>query len=333
MRVASTGIGHFAVAENGTLVYRTRDTGVSGWTAPRTLVWVERDGREQPLAAPARPYVYPRMSPDGTRIALDVRDQENDIWVWDLGRETLSRLSFDAGTDDYPVWMPDGQQVLYSAPTEGRRDAFRRAADGTGEVEQLTTHERPIRPYAVTPDGTRLILREDVAVGQLDLVVMVLDGDRELEPLLTSEFNERNAEISPDGLWMAYESDESGQFEIYVRPFPDVNTGRWQVSTGGGTEALWSPVGGELFYRTPDGRVMSVPVTTEDSFAAGNPSVAVAASYFDGPEPFWGRMYDVSPDGQRFLMIKEGDGQLLSSAEFVVVLNWLEELKERVPVP
>ena len=328
VRVHPSGLGQFAIAANGTLVYRSRAAGAPAG-APRTLVWVDREGREEPVAAPARPYLYPRMSPDGTRFALDVRDQENDIWLWDFDRETLSRLTFDGRTDSYSVWMPDGQHVIYRSGSQG---VYRRAADGTGEAERLTDEDAPF-PYTISPDGARLVMRVNGLEGSLDLVITTVNGDADIEPLLSTEFNEWNAEISPDGRWIAYESDASGQFEIYVRPFPDVTEGRWQVSTGGGTEPLWSPVGSEMFYRAPEGGLMSVPVSIEGGFSVGNPSVVVAVPYFDGPGNLWGRMYDVSPDGQRFLMIKAGDAQPGSSGELVVVQNWLEELKELVPVP
>ena len=320
VRVELTGIGHFAVANDGTLIYRTSDRGFDLWTAPRSFVWVDRDGREEALSAPARPYAYPRLSPDGTHVAFDIRDQENDLWVWDVDRETLSRLTFGAGTDSYAVWTPDGQHVVYRSSA----DVFRRAFDGTGEPERLTNGLNPF-PYTISPDGTHMVLRVPGTNNSLDLVTTGLSVDADVEPLLTTEFNERNAEVAPDGRWMAYESDESGQFEIYVRPFPEVDSGRWQVSTEGGSEALWSPRGDELFYRTLDGRVMAVAIQTEDGFTWGNVNVVVAERYFDGPNPFWGRMYDVSPDGQRFLMIKEGDNLAQSDSAFVVVTNWFEE--------
>ena len=284
------------------------------------------------MAAPARPYMYPRMSPDGTRVALDVMDQDTDtnIWLWDFGRARLAQLTFDTNRNTYAVWMPHGQQVIYRSGGQG---VYRRAADGTGEAELLTNENA--RPYTMSADGTQLVLRVNGVGGpaDIDLVITTVTGDSDVEPLLATEFVERNAEISPDGRWMAYESDESGQFEIYVRPFPDVNSGRWLVSSGSGTEPLWSPAGSEIFYRALDGGLMSVPVSDEDGFSVGNPSVVVAGSYYEGTGVLWGRMYDVSPDGQRFLMIKEDDAQPESNDELVVVQNWLEELKELVPVP
>ena len=221
----------------------------------------------------------------------------------------------------------------------GPPNVFWQAADGTGAVERLTETSNEQAPYAVTPDGKRLVLREDGPKTGGDLMVMALDGDRRVTPLIQTSFNERNGEISPDGRWLAYESDESGQEEIYVRPFPDVNGGRWQVSsTGGGSEPLWARSGRELFYRGPDGALLGVAVAVEGSasFRTGKPIRLVEGRYYagagSGAAP--GRTYDVSLDGQRFLMVKEGDASNQTAApspSIVVVQNWQEELKRLVP--
>ena len=155
------------------------------------------------------------------------------------------------------------------------------------------------------------------------------------EALLRTEFSELNAAISPDANWLAYESNASGQYEIYVRPFPDVDSGRWQVSTEGGEKPLWAPDGGELFYVAPGGEVMAVPVQTEPTFTLGNGEVVVEGQYFFGPTGLGpaGRAYDIAPDGQHFLMIKEGSGsgETAAPTSIVVVEHWFEELKARVP--
>jgi eukaryotic-like serine/threonine-protein kinase len=168
-------------------------------------------------------------------------------------------------------------------------------------------------------------------------MMLALDGERRLTPLIQTTFNERNGEFSPDGRWLAYESDESGQEEIFVRPFPDVNGGRWQVSTGGGSEPLWARSGRELFYRGPDGALLGVAVAVEGSasFRTGKPVRLVEGRYYagagSGAAP--GRTYDVSPDGQRFLMVKEagGSNQTAAPLSIVVVQHWVEELKRLVP--
>jgi len=325
-RATVTGAANADVAETGTLV------SLSVGNAARTLLWVDREGNEEALPAPPRAYFYPRLSPDGRRVALDVRDEESDIWIWDLARETLTRLTFAAEDDQYPVWRPDGRQVVFASTRDGPFNLYRRAADGTGAVERLTESPNVQFPYGISPDGTRLLFVEGSPETGRDLHVLTLGDEPRGEPLIVTAFTERNAEISPDGRWVAYQSDASGQEEIYVQPFPDVDAGRWQVSTAGGVQPLWSRDGRELFYRTSAG-LMAAPVETGAGFAAGRLALVVAGSYFGSLS--FGRSYDVAPDGQRFLMIKEGvagpDDPLAGLTQIHVVQGWFEELKARVP--
>ena len=284
-------------------------------------------------------YFYPRISPDGTRIALDVKLGEDDIWIWDVTRATMTRLTFDAGEDEFPVWTPDGQRVAFASQRDGvgLHNLYWKAADGTGAVERLIESTSDQRPLAFSPDGTRLVYRDNSPERGVRLGVLSMNGERHAELLLATEFRERNGDLSPDGRWLAYGSDASGQLEIYVRPFPDTDGGRWQVSTGGGVKPLWGPTGRELFYLNPVGTLMGVPVETDPSLSLGNAEVVVEGAYFTRGA---GRTYDISPDGQRFLMIREG-GASGSNAEdpfagltqIHVVQNWSEELKERVPTP
>ena len=166
----------------------------------------------------------------------------------------------------------------------------------------------------------------------MDLGALSLDGERASDPLVATEFDELNPELSRDGRWLAYQSNASGQDEIYVRPFPNVDEGRWQISTGGGTQPLWAPDGGELLYRAPGGAMMAVPVQTDPTFTAGNGEVVFEGSYLGtAGGGSSGRTYDVALDG-RFLMIKPGD-ETSTSDQIIVVQNWLDELAQRVPVP
>jgi serine/threonine-protein kinase len=289
---------------------------------------VDRDGREEALAAEPRAYAYPRISPDGGRLALDVRDQENDIWIWDFTRETLTRLTFAPGRDAYPAWTPAGTHVAFSSERDdGTMNLHWKAADGAGAVELLneSEHRYGRRPYAFTPDGTQLVFVE-YGAQDTDLGLLSLDGSP--EPLLATEFSERNGEISPDGRWLAYESDASGRYEIYVRPFPNVEDGLWPISSGGGTRPRWAPDGLELFYFAPGARLMVVGVANEPSFAPGKAD-ELFGGYFAPLAIEIGRTYDIAPDGERFLMIKESAGG--DSTEFILVQNWFEELKARVP--
>ena len=316
-----SGVADVATAQDGSLVY------VSGVTEtrPRTLVWVDRQGREEAIPAPVRTYWYPRLSPDGTKVALDIRDQESDIWIWDLTRTTLTRLTFDPGLDRAPAWTPDGRRIAFSSEQEGVANLFWRAADGTGSVERLAESANYQWPSSFSPDGTRLVFMDTSS----NIAVLALAGERQTTPLMQTAIVERNPEISPDGRWLAYESNESGQEEIFVRPFPDVDAGRWQVSTGGGTQPLWARTGEELFYRALDGAVLRVAVEAGTTFRAGAPTRLFRGPYYGGT--VW-RTYEVSPDGQRFLMIKEGGAdQNFTPPSLVVVQNWSEELKRLVP--
>jgi serine/threonine-protein kinase len=164
---------------------------------------------------------------------------------------------------------------------------------------------------------------------------MALDGTHHVTPLVQSPFAERNGVVSPDGRWLAYEANDSGRFEIYVRPFPEVNNGHWQVSTTGGTRPLWARNAQELFYASPTGALMRVGVERASSWAATTPTLLVKEGYYTTPgAPFLGRTYDISLDGQRFLMIKEGGGtdQTAAPPQIIVVQHWQEELKRLVPI-
>ena len=327
----NSGAANFAISQSGSLVYMA---GPHGANVERTLVWVDREGREEPIAAEPRAYTYPRISPDGTRLAVDVRDSENDIWIWDFDRETLTRLTFDPGRDTYPMWTPDGRRVAFGSERGGGRlNLFWKAADGTGAVERLTDSTNAQVPETFSPDGMTLVYWELGPGTGWDLGVRSMDAEGISEPLLVTEFHELGAEISPDGRWLAYQSVESGQPEIYVRPFPGVDEGRWQISRDGGTRPLWGSAGRELFYLSSSRQLTAVAIRANPSFTPGNPEVVFQETYYSGGAGAVGRTYDVSPDGKRFLMIKEGGpGDETGAAQVILVQNWFEELKRLVPV-
>ena len=329
--ILQTAAAHYGISEQGTLVYLSAGAAA----APQhTLVWVDREGREEPLAAPARAYYSLNISPDGTRVALGVSDQDHDIWIWDLAREVLTRLTFDPGNDRWPVWTLDGRRVVFESRREsGEANLFWTAADGTGEVERLGESTNSQTPLSFSPDGRLLLFRENFPETDRDLLMLSMEDERATEVLLRTEFQEQNAELSPDGRWLAYQSNVSGQHEVEVRPFPDVDSGRWQVSTAGGRYPLWTPDGRELFYVDPDGRVMAVTVQADATFTPGIPQVLFEGNYYFEILP---RNHDIAPDGQRFLMIKEVESesdQETSQASVIVVQNWFEELRRLVPVP
>ena len=333
-KVLTTDLGAVdaVVARDGTLAYVPGSRLAAG-QAPRTLVWVDRQGRETSIPAPPRGYVQPRLSPDGTRIAVFVADQQFDIWVWSLapGNTTLSRRTFDSNADTTPVWTADGKRIVFTSEQGGVRNLFWQA-DDDGGVERLI--ESPNRQAAtgVAPDG-RAIFTETAPATREDVMAVTLNRPFSVTPLVQSPSRERNGVVSPDGHWLAYESDSSGQFEIWVRPYPAVGTAQWQVTTGGGTRPLWMPRGQELLYIATGGEVMGAAVPSGSSWGSTTPKLLVKGGYITNPlNPI--RTYDVSADGQRFLLIKpdklpQSDP---ASAGLIVVLNWVEELQRLAPL-
>ena len=334
VQTSNNGTPIYTVSDSGSVAYAP---GVATSSPQRTLVWTDRQGNEEVLSAPPRAYLYPRISPDGASVAIEVfvSVDDADIWVWDFARETLTRLTVDPASDEYPVWTPDGQRVIFTTRRDGGvPNPYWVAADGSGDVERLAEHPIPLYPHTVSPDGTRLVLREGVQPPTQNLLMLTLDAEQRIEPLLAAEtFAERNAEISPDGRWIAYESTESGEVEIYVRPFPDVNTGRTQVSSGGGRWAVWARSGDELFYRDDDGQLIAVQVELGETFRAGTATVVVPRSSYTPPGTgvLFGRTYDVSPDGQRFLLVRDVTETGSSGGAIVIVRNWFDELNRLAP--
>jgi serine/threonine-protein kinase len=315
------GAGDFEVAANGTLVY----VDAPGATSPaaRTLVWVDRQGGEEPLGAPPRPYFHPRVSPDGAGVAVAIDDQENDIWVWKLTRRTLDRLTFGPAADFAPVWTPDGRHLVFFSARGGAGGLFLQPTDGPGGAEKLSAGAPP---SGVTPDGTQVLFGSEQ---NQDLMMLALDGTGRVQPLLETLSVERNGIVSPDGRWLAYESDIAGRFEIYIRPFPNVSAGQNLISTAGGTRPLWAPSGQELFYVALDGALMAVRADPRGGkWSSGSPAKVVEGPYVTRSLRDK-RTYDVSTDGKKFLMVKQPADQ--AAPQIVVVQNWLEELKRLVP--
>jgi serine/threonine-protein kinase len=324
----TVGSAHYAISRDGALVYVSGSSVVNPLPS---LVWVDRQGHEEAINAPPRRYATVRVSPDGTRLALDARDQDNDIWIWELARQTLTRLTFDPAPDSVPVWTPDGRRVVFSSARAGASNLYWQPADGTGTVERLTT--APFGQYATSfsPDAKYLVAVENRPATSYDISLMEMNGKSALAPIIRAPFQEHNGDVSPDGRWIAYESTESAPSQIYVRPFPNVNDGRWQISSSGGTKPAWAPSGRELFFIDDKDRLTSVPVQTTPAFAPGT-----ATTLFEVKRSsIFARHYDVAPDGKRFIVIKDtraagGDAAAGPPPSLTVVLNWTEELKQRV---
>jgi serine/threonine-protein kinase len=320
----ATGAADFGVSRDGTLVYVQGSAQASGMT----IAWRDRHGRDEPIPAPPRAYTHPRVSPDGQRVALDLRDQDNDIWIWDSGKQTLSRFTFNPGPDENAAWTPDGKRIAFTSGRGPMSNIYWQAADGTGVAERLSTGANLEFPWAFTSDGKSLVIRNsDIKTG-IDVAVLTLDGQGTVAPLVQQTSNQTNADLSPDGKWIAYQSDESGRYEIYVRPFPSVDRGRWQISSSGGTRPVWARNGRELFYLDAMSRLIAVPVQTGATFASGNP-----VTLFELPSTptATARTYDAAPDG-RFLVINFPQNDKSSNAPALnIALNWTDELQRLVP--
>ena len=324
-------VTEFAVSHSGTLAYLAGPL----LRNLRTIVWVNRSGREETLLGEPGAYGWPRISADGSRLAFTILDNKNrsDVWIHDLLRQTTNRLTFDDANEDRPLWTPDGRRVVFSLGRSTARGShlFWKAADGTGQSERLTNDlNRDPSAKSFSPDGSKLVFVQFNEETRWNIHVLDMKEARSSRPLLQTPFVEGNPVISPDGRWLAYRSNETGRYEIYVRPFPDVDRGKWQISTNGGNAPLWSPDVRELFYQS--GRALMVAaVHAGASFSSERPRSLFEGPYFD-IEPGL-RHFDISPDGRRFVMIKDVQ-EIEASArdELTIVLNWFDELRRLAPI-
>jgi serine/threonine-protein kinase len=294
-------------------------------TRPRALVQVARSGLSTVLLGTDRTYHNPRVSPDGRRISLDFTEQERDVWLFDIADSTLTRFGFDSSAHD-AEWLPDGSGLLFAAVRGGAIGEFRRRFEARGPADSVFVGPEQISVHAVTRD-----LRTGIAVlierGAFDLVAIGLDGRGRLDSLLTSRYNEGWPALSPDGRWLAYQSDESGRFEVYIRAWPALGS-KVQVSQNGGSEPTWSRDGRELFYRSGGGAepfLMAAAIEAGPSLRVRSrtPLFSVASYEFATPH----RDYDVFPDGRSFVLVRQGQpGQ---QAEVVYLQNVMALLEGR----
>ena len=319
-----TGAAQYSVSSTGTLIYIA-----GGFSASESrLVWVSRNGEEQLLPVAPHNYQFPRVSPDGGRVAVAIAEQEQQIWVYDLSRDTLTRLTFDGITNNTPAWSSDGKRIAFNSDrATGPLNLYWRASDGSGDAERLTTSDYLNAPSSFSPDGQLLAFQDNNPETGRDIWVLRL-SDRKAQPFLRTPYEDTAPKFSPNGKWLAYSSNESGRREIYVQPYPGPGGGKWQISTDGGQEPIWNPKGRELFYRSGS-KIMTVEVDTKSGFSVGKPRMLFEGPYMPTSASF--PYYDVSPDGQRFLMLKPTEQAQTAPTQINVVLNWFEELKRKVP--
>ncbi len=322
------GSAHFDVTRSGSLVYMPG--GPEG--AERTVVWVDRQGRVEPLPLPQRAYLHPRISPDGKQLAIEIEGPTHDCFLYEFGRDVLTKVTLD-GLSHWPVWTPKGDRLTFRKWT-GAFTMWWMPADRSASEERLTTAGFMQSPASWSPD-TRVVAFTQVGQDTgPDAFVLDMSGDRKPRPIAQSKFSEGSPRFSSDGKWIAYTSNEAGRNEIYAQPYPGPGP-KIQISNEGGSDVVWNPRGGELFYRNGD-KMMIVEVSTSPTLTVSKPRVLWEGHYSHGTSSSCGAPgptssnYDVTPDGQRFIMIRDEDQDAVPTT-VNVVLGWATELKRLVP--
>jgi len=307
--------GHFTVSDSGLLAY------VPATPIDRRLVLMSRDGTVADLGAPLRPYEDIVQSPDGRRVAVTTLGPTWGIWVFDLDAKREILLTRGSPTSQWPVWTPDGSRIIYRGTRAGSRNLYWRRADGTGDEERLTSDDSMQTPVSVSPDGRWLAYEEIAAASTDDLRLLPLDGSRTPQPLIATAAREGGAQFSPDGRWLAFESDDSGRVQVYVQPFPGPGE-RVPVSTGAGMSPGWSHDGRRIFYL--DGEtVMEAEISTAPVVRVGAPRPAFTLINMLGS-------FEIMRDGRLLGIQRTGTAE--AATQIHVVVNWFQELAQRVPV-
>ncbi len=330
----NNGGAQFSFSETGNLVY----VAGRGEAQNISIYWMDREGKFQPLRETPGDYDNLAFSPDGKRLAVEIRDaKRGDIWVYEWERDTLTRLTFTGESNARPVWTPDGQRITYFSQEKGGLSGlYWKRADGAGDAQRLTESKNLQYPRSWRPDGKVLAFSELNPGTSYDILTLPIEGDEksgrkpgEPKPFLNSPFSEVGPAFSPDGRWLAYHSNESGNYEVYVRPFPGPG-GKWQISTGGGGYPTWSRNGKELFYRTPDNGIMVVNYTASgDSFRAEKPRLWSPGQFIRLGR---GVSFDLHPDGKRFAVLKAPGTESQPAVNKVsFVFNFFDELRRKLP--
>jgi eukaryotic-like serine/threonine-protein kinase len=319
------GLWQFAVSADGSLAFIPSGRAAA---SRRALVWVDRQGVAAPLATERHPYETPRLSPDGQRLALRIDEPaDTGVWIYELTHDRLTRLASEGnnqGSIGSLVWSPDGARIVFSYGRSGPLNMFVRASDGSGPIDRLRASDLTESAGSWSPDGRMLSFVHVDPTTQQDIWALSLEAPGTPRPIVRLPGYQFGDRISPDGRWLAYVSDESGQWETYVTSFPNGN-GKWQISSGGGTQPVWARNGRELFYRSGD-KLMVVRVDTRTGFAPGKPTLVFDGRYLTGAPGF--PAYDVDLDGQRFVMIRtSGEDEVTKQVN--VVLGWADELARR----
>ncbi len=331
----SFGGAQFSFSETGNLVYVAGRAEVQNVS----IYWMDREGKFQPLRETPGEYYNPAFSPDGKRLALEIIDgKRSDIWVYEWERDTLTRLTFAGDTNGYPVWTPDSQRIVYSSQEKGGApNLWWIRSDGAEDAQRLTESQNIQYARSWRPDGKVLAFRQFNPETNWDVLTLPMEGDDksgwkpgEPKPFVSSPFNEGEPAFSPDGRWLAYESNESGTYEVYVRPFPGPG-GKWQISKGGSVIPKWSRNGKEIFYRTMDSKIMVVAYTAAgDSFQAEKPQLWSPGQFTD--RGLTNYNFDVHPDGNRFAVLKApGTEQTAAVNKVSFIFNFFDELRRKLP--
>jgi serine/threonine-protein kinase len=329
----ATGGAQFSFSEAGSLIY----VAGRGLSSLSSIYWMERDGKFTALREAPGSFLSPAFSPDGMRLAMEIFDgKRSDIWTYDWGRDTLTRTTFGGESNRDPIWTPDGQRITYTVEEKGKYGLYWKRADGAGDAKRLTESPNPEYAGSWRPDGKFLAFSQSNPQTGSDIMILPMEGNEnsglipgEPKIFLNGPYEERSPAFSPDGRWLAYSSNESGNYEVYVQAFPGPGE-RWQISTNDGQHPKWSRNGNELFYCTQDGRIMEVVYRVSGtSFVAQKPQVWSTQS-LNLKNLGALNTFDLHPDGRRFAVVKApgpAEGPLLN--EVTIISNFSDEVRRK----